>query len=131
MQIVQAFPPNIEEIKKVFPLSGGEIFAYGDIIYSPYSATLPDELVAHERVHQRQQGDDVEGWWKRYLVDKGFRLRMETEAHIVEWQTIRKTIKDRNARVKECARIARKLAAPLYGKVISYRKAMDTLRKAP
>lgn len=129
MKIVQDFPPNIDAIRQAFPLTGYEIFAYGDTIFSPRSPHLPIELIKHEEVHQLQQGDDVVGWWDRYLVDAKFRAQMELEAHIAEWLSLKSRIKDRNERVQACAHVARKLAAPLYGKVFSYREAMNILRK--
>ena len=128
MKVVNDFPPNIAAIREAFPLSGYEIFAYGDTIFSPKSTFLAPELIVHEEVHREQQGDDVEGWWDRYLVDKDFRASQELEAHIAEWLNLKSRIKDRNERVKACAHVARKLAAPLYGKVFSYRNAMDHLR---
>ena len=130
MQIVVDFPPNIDAIRKRFLLSGREIFAYGDKIYSPGSDTLPDELIRHEEVHERQQGDDPEGWWERFLRDDAFRLSQEMEAHIVEYQTICKTVLDRNERVKVAAHIAHKISSWTYGRMITYRKAMDIIRKS-
>lgn len=129
MIIVQEFPPNIDAIRQAFPLTGHEIFAYGDTIFSPRHAVLPPELIKHEEVHQLQQGDDVEGWWDRYIENERFRAQQELEAHIAEWLSLKSRIKDRNERVRACAHVARKLAAPLYGKVFSYREAMSILRK--
>lgn len=131
MQILKEFPPNIEAIRKRFLLSGNEIFAYGDTIYSPGGVDLPDSLLRHEEVHEKQQGDDPEGWWARFLKDDKFRLDQEMEAHIVEYQTICKKVTDRNERVKAAAHVAHKIASATYGRMISYRKAMDIIRKAP
>lgn len=133
MEIVQDFPPNIKAIREAFPLTGSEIFAYGDIIYSPGSPTLPDSLIKHEEVHQVQQlytNGGAESWWDKYILDKEFRAKQELEAHIAEWLCMKATIKDRNEQVRQCAFVARKLANRLYGKMFTYRQAMDLLRQS-
>ncbi len=57
-EIVNDWPTNIAAIRAVLPVTRGNIFAYGGKIYSPGSKTLAPELIAHEQVHFRQQGDD-------------------------------------------------------------------------
>ena len=114
MEIVQAWPPNIDAIRETFPLTGHEIFAYGNRIYSPGADTLPLSLIAHEEVHQAQQGNDVESWWDRYLTDTAFRLQMEVEAHRVECRVACSQTKDREYQWRIRMLIARKLASPIY-----------------
>ena len=123
MQIVEDFPPNIAEIREVFPLKGRELFAYGDIIYNPSGLNIPNELIAHECVHQEQQGENVEDWWKKYLTDPAFRYIMELEAHQIEYQVFCDSEKDRNVRAKYLMAIASRLAGPLYGKIVSLKEA--------
>jgi hypothetical protein len=123
MRIVVDYPPIYDRIAKAFPLRGREIFAFSDTIYNPGGYDIPLWLVAHEEVHQKQQGDDAEGWWDRYLVDTEFRYEMEFEAHQQEYRSYCKHVKDRNARVKYLNLVAGKLAAPLYGSVVSVREA--------
>jgi hypothetical protein len=123
MEIVEAFPPNIAEIREVFPLKGRELFAYGDIIYNPSGLNIPNELIAHECVHQEQQGENVEDWWKKYLTDPAFRYIMELEAHQIEYQVFCDSEKDRNVRAKYLMAIASRLASPLYGKIVSLKEA--------
>lgn len=128
MKIVHEFPPNIEEIRKVFPLQGYEMFAYGDTIYHPEGTKLPQYLIDHEEVHEKQQGDDVEGWWARYLVDPKFRFEMELEAHRAEYRSM---IVGADRRIRRFALklVAKKLAAPLYGRLCTLAQAKKLLKE--
>src|SRR5258708_5588964 len=84
MKIKIAPPPNIEDIRKVFPdLQKGTVFTYGDTIYAPdiYSeAQIESHIHVHEDVHARQQ-QNPEEWWAKYLSDPNFRLSQELEAY--------------------------------------------------
>lgn len=116
VRIETSWPPNINDIRKVFPVTEGVIFAWGpDTIHNPSGNTLPPELIAHERVHHRQQGEDVEGWWARYLADPEWRLEQEIEAHRAEWRAYQRQGKSATKRRKKLAEIAGRLASPLYG----------------
>lgn len=129
MRIVIGFPPNIESILEVFPITGSEIFAYGDTIYNPSGASLTPALIAHEGVHSRQQGDDVEGWWDRYLVDEKFRFQQELEAHQQEYKTFSHFHRDRNTRFHYLAAIAKRLAGKLYGSLVSAKDARKLIKQ--
>lgn len=119
-EIRHEFPPNIDAIREKFPLKGGEIFAWDGIIYHPNGTRLPPELIEHEKVHFAQQGGNPEVWWSRYLSDDDqWRYEQELEAHIVEYKTFCRYNKDRNRRVKYLMLIARRLASPMYGSVVS------------
>ena len=122
------YPPNIEEIRKVFPLKGGEIFAWDGIIYHPMGTRLPPELIDHELCHFAQQDGDPEGWWERYLVDTEWRFQQELEAHIEEYKSYKRHNKDRNAHIRYLQLIARRLSSPMYGNVVSYREAMRRIK---
>jgi len=55
MKLVQDYPPNIKDIRKVFDLSGKQVvFTYGDTIYSPFTSKITDDLLIHERVYVKQ-----------------------------------------------------------------------------
>tara|TARA_X000000950_G_scaffold281119_1_gene377081 strand:+ start:1037 stop:1432 length:396 start_codon:yes stop_codon:yes gene_type:complete len=123
MEIIEDFPPNIDEIRQFFPLKGTEIFAYGNIIYNPSGGHITSELIAHECVHQEQQGENVEEWWKKYLTDSSFRYIMELEAHQIEYQVFCDSEKDRNVRAKYLMAVASRLASPLYGRIVSLKEA--------
>jgi hypothetical protein len=131
MEIVIDRPPIYDEAAKVFPLQGREIFAWGDKIYNPGGFNIPPWLVAHETVHAVQQLDetgeyDPESWWARYLVDIEFRFQQELEAHQEEYTSFCLNNKDRNKRLQYKRLVARKLAAPLYGNMIT---AFDAMRR--
>jgi hypothetical protein len=121
--IIQSWPPNIDQIRAVLPVSEKNIFAYGGTIYSPGSATLPAWLVAHESVHFEQQGRFPARWWKKFLKDEVFRLDQELEAHRVEWAAFRVLNRDRNTQAIYLSRMARRLSAPMYGGIITAAEA--------
>lgn len=129
MKIVHSFPPNEAAIRRVFRLTGGEIFAYGDTIYNPGGEKLPAALIAHEEVHERQQGSDVESWWERYLESPRFRLRMELEAHRVEYRVMLELATSRNHRRLCLSHVAKKLAAPLYGRLVKFEDAKKMIKE--
>lgn len=81
MKIINNNPPNIDKIKKAFPIVKGTIFCYGDSIYNPDGMIISEDLIIHEGIHQKQQGDKIEEWWDKYISDKEFRLEQELEAY--------------------------------------------------
>src|SRR4051794_40352326 len=81
MQIKNNFPPNIELIRAVLPVPPDATFCYGDTIYNPSGKELPQDIQLHESIHSKQQGDDPETWWNRYLIDIDFRRDQEIEAY--------------------------------------------------
>lgn len=128
MKILFENPPIIDAIRLAFPLSGNEIFAWGDIIYNPSKTTIPPWLIAHEEVHQRQQGEDVRGWWDRYLIDAEWRFTQELEAHQVEYRVFCVLNKDRNHRARYLNMISHRLSSKLYGNVITKYEAMKRIK---
>lgn len=129
MEIVEDFPPNIERIRKCFPLTGEEIFAYGDTIYSPSNVRLPPQLIEHEKVHQRQQQEcGVEEWWEKYITDVSFRLEQELEAHIVEYKVYCGLHKDRNVRARYLLGISLRLSSSMYGRILTRKEAVRRIR---
>lgn len=121
MQIVVARPPNYDEIVAKFPFAanGGVIFTYGRTIYNPSAVAISGALKSHEAVHADRQGEDVDGWWRRYLADPVFRLEEELLAHRAEYRSTKTFILDPNARARELQRIAERLGGPLYNQAIS------------
>lgn len=127
MKIIHAYPPMIDEIDAAFNVRGQTvIFAWGDTIYNPARWDIPDSLIAHEEVHGQRQGSDIEGWWKRYISDPTFRLEEEIVAHRAEYQYVVRTA-NRPARRRALKQIAQRLCSPLYGKVITFKKARERL----
>lgn len=136
MRVVQDLPPLFDEIDAVFHVRGRPIlFAWGDKIFNPGAVHVPPELLAHEAVHGERQGSDVEGWWRRYLSDPAFRLDEELPAHAAEFRSLCEQHRprwqsERNMRRTYAAHVARKLAAPLYGNLITVSAAKQLLLAA-
>lgn len=129
-------PPLYDEIVAVFSRAAGPgvIFCWGNTMHvpRPVLAAVPPELVAHEQVHALRQGHDPEAWWRRYLVDEAFRLNEEFPAHAAEFRALctmhrHKWNDARAMRRVFGARIAAKLASPLYGDMISIADAKALL----
>lgn len=123
MRIVQDLPPMIDEIDAAFHVRGKPvIFCWGSTIYNPVGIHVTPALIAHERVHCGQQGNDIEGWWKRYIDDPAFRLDQEAEAHRAEYEFMaRNGARHDRRRAKKI--VAKRLASPLYGKVTTLKAA--------
>jgi hypothetical protein len=115
------YPPNIKQIRKVFPLTGNEIFAWDGIIYHPMLTPLPQWLIEHEECHFAQQDGDPEGWWEHYLANPQFRYEQELEAHQVEYACYCRHNKDRNQRLRYLQLIERRLSSPMYVSLVKFR----------
>lgn len=135
MKISNARPPMYSEILAAFPGAGapGVIFCWGDTIHAPKPlGTIGPELIAHESIHCDRQGSDPAGWWRRYIDDERFRLLEEFPAHLAEFNTLCRVYRDRWVSARAMRRhfatlIARKLAHPLYGGMISVSQAREML----
>lgn len=121
MRDVRDVPPLFAEIDAAFNVRGKPvIYAWGDKIYNPMGVELTPELIAHESVHGQRQGNDIEGWWRRYIADPHFRLLEEIPAHVDEFVSLclqhrSKWVSQRAMRRTFAAHVARRLMAPLYG----------------
>lgn len=115
--ISKEFPPNIEDIRAQFPLTGNEIFAYDGVIYHPGTGHLTAPLIAHEQVHFRQQEafGGASQWWDKYLEDAEFRYQEELEAHREELRIFVKLTRRRDAHWKYARQLGERLASPVYG----------------
>lgn len=128
-RIVFDWPPNIEAIRAVLPVTDRNIFAYNNRIYVPGGGELGPELHAHEEVHFKQQEEwGVETWWEKFLEDEVFRLAQEIPAHRAEYRTYCRFHKDRNEKAKFLRVLGRRLAAPMYGGIITVNEAMKAIR---
>jgi len=127
-EIRDEYPPIYEKAKEVFPLKGGEIFAWGpDIIYAPGHTHIPPWLIDHELVHFKQQQGEPEYWWRLYLSDPAWRYIQELEAHQEEYRSFCRHNKDGNKRFQYLVRISRRLASPMYGSLVSASEAMKSI----
>lgn len=130
MAIVQAWPPNIDKIRKAFDLGDRKVvFSYGDILFNPYKLPISDDLMVHERVHSGRQGKNVEEWWDEYIADPEFRVMEELEAYAYQYIYFCKHNPDRNTRAIFLHRIASDLSGPIYGNCISYQDAIKAIRR--
>lgn len=130
MKIVQGYPPNIDEIRKVFQLQDNTVFTYGDTVYSPLTINLDEHLKVHEQTHMNEQAlIGAEAWWKLYLKDIPFRLAQELAAYAAQYKSFSSKNKDRNVRARFLHDIAMDLSSSMYGKVINYSEAGDLILK--
>ena len=129
MKIEYKYPPNIEEIKKVFDIQPGTVFTYGDTLYTPFGGELTQDLLAHEMTHTKQQKViGVEKWWKQYLEDDDFRLYQESEAYQVQYGKMKEIYnsKHKKFRLKE---IAHHLSGKMYGHLVTYEEAILIIKE--
>ena len=128
MKQIIDYPPNIKQIKEVFPiLPESMLFCYGDVIYNPNGQELADHIQIHELTHSDQQQEKPEEWWDKYLNDKDFRLKQELLAYQRQYQFAKIWVKDRN----ELARFLWKLAqdlSNLYKVNITFSEAMKQIK---
>jgi hypothetical protein len=131
MKVVTTFPPNYREVNAAFNVRGKPvIFCYGDRIYDPEHTGVGPDLVAHEQVHSVRQGHDPAAWWKHYIESPEFRLAEEIPAHQAEYQFwAQRTCAGapvkgfRSELAFHHLWIAKRLASPLYGSLISLTEA--------
>lgn len=125
MKIVIGYPPLIDEIDAAFGSRKvrGVLYCWGDTIFNPDNYPVPPDLIAHETVHSRQQGKDIEGWWRRYIAEPEFRLAQELEAHRVEYAFMFAKFPNPAKRRANLSRIAVRLCSPLYGKLLTLSEA--------
>lgn len=128
MKEVHQWPPNIQEISKVFPLDKfNPVFTYGNILYNPLRKSLPTDLIRHEEVHEKQQekmGKD--NWWKLYLEDKKFRLEQEVEAYREQARFV-ETYYNRKMRKLIRKELPKHLSSALYGNLINKQLAEELI----
>jgi hypothetical protein len=119
VKVINLFPPNWREINAAFNVRGKPvIYCYGDAIYNPQRISVGPDLLAHERVHSLRQGRHPDMWWRRYIADVEFRLQEEIPAHRAELGVS-----------GDLDKIARRLAGPLYGSLITFGRAVDLLER--
>ena len=129
MRIIKAFPPNYNQIVKVFPYIKGRpgiLFAWGDRLYNPSGVEVPSYLMAHEKEHGRQQtreGWTTKDWWDAYMHDPNFRLGEELLAHIAEYNAYRRDHSDKDTE-RYLSTIAERLSSPLYGNLCTKAQAV-------
>jgi len=127
MKIKYEYPPNIEEIRAVFPLHRGIIFTYGDVLYNPDKGEIDEALIKHEETHTKQQGDNPDEWWKRYFIDKEFRAEQEIEAYRNQYKYAVENY-NRQQRKFLLKVISKDLSSPMYGSIMTTEEAKQTIK---
>lgn len=131
MQVILENPPNIDDIKKVFTINDTTVFTYGDIIYNPNNCPLDIPIRAHEELHSRQQGDDPEGWWRKYLDNVEFRMEQELAAYQVQFWMQCRIIKNRDVRALNLQKLAETFGGGMYGAMIPLSEAKRLISWKP
>lgn len=133
MKVRVEHPPMFDAINAEFRVVGKPIlFAWGDTLYNPAGIVISQPLLEHEAFHGWRQLDmGVENWWEMYLVNPAFRLEEEILAHAVEYRSVLAAKgNNRKARRGALIQIAKKLSAPLYGRLITEKAARRVLSEA-
>ena len=126
MDIKNELPPNYELIKLVLPVTPDNIYCHGDTIYNPSGAEIPDDILFHEHVHKEQQGDSVDLWWNRYLMDKDSRYEQELEAYAKQFILIKRHFPAKAAQ-EALTELAKNLST-LYNLDITLHQAETSIR---
>jgi len=126
MQEKQTPPPNYELIKLALPITPDTIFCHGDTIYNPSGKPIPEDILFHESVHKEQQGEQVDLWWNRYLMDKDFRYQEELEAYAKQYNFIRQHFSAKAS--KEALYELAKNLSSLYNINITLQEAESAIR---
>lgn len=122
--IKHEFPPNYDAIAAAFDLKGQKpVFAYAPDVYDPHRNGVPPEIIAHEQVHIKRQGDFPAQWWEQYIADENFRVTEELMSHVAEYYVLANG-KGRPERRRIFAYVAERLRSPIYG----YRPALSEER---
>lgn len=126
MNIAHTFPPNYDQIVAAIPgvaKRSSIIFTYGDTIYVPSRAKLPDHLIAHEEVHSAEQARiGVDTWWFKYLESPRFRLEQELMAYQAQYKVLLHK-HPRHIRNIVLLKISDDLAGAMYGNIVNKQEA--------
>jgi len=119
-------PPNWNQIVEKFGVSWGRIVvSYSPAVYS--AKMLTEDLIAHESVHLKQQGEKPDEWWSRYLNDETFRLSQEIEAYAAQFKFFKNKSKDRNYLFRIRHKLALDLSGSMYGHCIDFQEAFSKI----
>jgi hypothetical protein len=131
MRVLNERPPMFDEIDKAFKVRGKPVlFCWGNRIYFPTGGQIHASIMAHEEAHADRMGiaeAGIEQWWRRYIDDAEFRLREEVIGHRAELKWYLDRGGGRQEKRRYTAIIAAKLAAPIYGGLVSVSRAKELL----
>jgi hypothetical protein len=130
MNILRAYPPNIEELRAAFGvIPFTVVFAYGHTIYNPAGKEIPPHRIHHEEVHRDQQlayPGGVEAWWKEYVANKHFRLAQEAQAYQAQYAYIKSRANTKQLQ-SFLSQFAADLSSSFYGNVITVNEARELI----
>lgn len=128
-KVIRSLPPNYGLIVSVLPAvkrRPNAVFTYAPNVYYRGSGNLSYDVLKHEDVHIKQQGDiGRDEWWKRYLSDPQFRFEQELEAYRVQFKAM--DIYNRGQRRVLLNKIASDLSSAMYGNVITKAEALEAI----
>lgn len=128
MKIINTFPPNIDLICTFLDVPTDATFAYGNIIYNPSGKELSQDIIQHEQIHERQQAESPDVWWAKYLSDRDFRLKEETQAYGMQYAFAQQHVKSRKLLEWAKESMALALSGAAYGKLCTYGEAESRIR---
>lgn len=125
------YPPNIHFISEFFPRTPNTFFCYGNDIYNPDSAPLPEDIQYHESIHAMQQSavGGPDAWWSRYCYDPDFRLDQEVQAYKAQLDFLKSAGLPRSAIKAAREEMAMNLSSPMYALKIQFVDAERAIRK--
>lgn len=132
MKVLNENPPNLDKIiaAGMNPNVPRTVFTYGDILYNPGGLYIPEHLLVHEETHTRQQGNDPDAWWDRYIKDPEFRLQQEAKAYGRQYAYLARGrdfgLGGREVILKKLARI---LSSQTYGNLIDFKEAKKLIQR--
>lgn len=129
--ILEEYPPHYKRYKEKFPdlEKSQPLFAWKNQIYNPFKAKITPDLIVHEKVHFKQQGNYPEEWLDKYLEDPQFRLEQEVEAYSAQYKYCKELLPAKWSR-KFLEGFARSLSGTLYNNMLSYGEAESKIRNA-
>lgn len=103
----------------------GTVFAVRDSIYT--KDPISNDLLAHERVHLKQQKDNWVEWWKKYLNNPQFRLSQEIPAYQAQYREFCRTNQNETERNDFLKFLSETLSGYRYGNLISTGYAQNSI----
>lgn len=131
MNLIKGTPPIYNKILEAgLTPTKNTVFTYGNDLYIQdiEEKDIDPVLLAHEETHTRQQGNDIEGWWDKYIHDEKFRYEQELEAYAYEYKkVIDMGFKDKFKKMALNA-FATDLSSSMYGNICTLLEAESRIR---
>ena|SRR3990167_674920 len=130
MKLSEQKPPNYTQILEHFDVKDKPVvFTFGDCIWNvPKDYKMPEHLLKHEFIHSKQQGDNPQEWWDKYIADPDFRLEQELEAYAVQYKFVKENFK-RSHSDQFLDNIAHDLASEVYGSMIGFNEGQTKIKR--